>query len=63
MTKYFVWLIGLRGPEAQIWHDQPPTGEGKSRVSPIFQQELTDEEEKLSLDQLILKFKEKAGEE
>jgi len=63
MTKYFVWLTGLRGPEAQIWHGQPITGEGKSKVSPIFQQKLTDEEEKLSLDQLILKFKEKAREE
>lgn len=22
MTKFFVWIDGLRGPEPQIWHDE-----------------------------------------
>lgn len=27
--KYFVWVSGLRGPEAQIWDDKDKTQEGK----------------------------------
>jgi len=59
MSRYFVWLNGLLGPEAQIWNDLPTDGNGKMRHKPIFQQKLTDEEANLSLDELILKFKSK----
>jgi hypothetical protein len=29
MTKYFVWIAGLRGPEAQLWDEKAKTAEGK----------------------------------
>lgn len=29
MTKYFVWIAGLRGPEAQFWDDDNKTADGK----------------------------------
>jgi hypothetical protein len=29
MTKYFVWIAGLRGPEAQFWDDDKKTADGK----------------------------------
>lgn len=58
MTKYFVWLSGQNGPQAQVWHnDVPKNGNGKPQHEPIFKIELTDENAKLSLDDLILKFK------
>lgn len=28
-NKYFVWISGLRGPEAQIWDDKDKTADGK----------------------------------
>jgi hypothetical protein len=27
--KYFVWIAGLKGPEAQIWDEKNKTSEGK----------------------------------
>lgn len=57
--KYFVWLAGQKGPTAQIWHNAPMTGEGKSKLVPLFQHKLTEREELFSLDELILKFKDK----
>jgi hypothetical protein len=57
--KIFVWLAGQKEPHAQIWHDSPMTGEGKSKIVPLFQQKLTEQEELFSLDELILKFKDK----
>jgi len=59
MTKYFVWLVGQKCPTAQIWHDEPMTGEGKPKIVPLFQHKLTEQEELFSLDELILKFKDK----
>ncbi len=51
MTKYFVWVKGLKGPVPQIWHSKPVDGGGK--VKPyIFLRELQPYEENLSLDVL-----------
>lgn len=56
MPKYFVWLTGLRGPEAQLWTSEPVDGNGKPIKGTLFKQKLSEQEETLSLDQLILKF-------
>lgn len=29
MIKYFVWIEGLKGPEAQIWDEKDKTVDGK----------------------------------
>lgn len=36
MKRYFVVIPGLRGPEGQIWHELPQTGEGKKTVKCLF---------------------------
>lgn len=36
MTRYFVYIPGSRGPEAQIWdHDAMEAGDGKKKVATI----------------------------
>jgi hypothetical protein len=58
--KIFVWLPDNT---AQLWYDEPVTGEGKSRFKPLFQYKLTDEEEAdwnsgfITLDDLKERFK------
>lgn len=59
MTKFFVWLSASGRAEPQIWHDLPTDGNGKQNVQPLFIQKLDDNEEQLSLDELVLKFKDK----
>lgn len=54
--KYFVCVSGSRGPEAQLWNDEPVDGNGKLVTSVLFKQKLTEQEELFSLDDLILKF-------
>lgn len=56
MTKYFVWVSGPRGPEAQLWNDKPVDGNGKAVKNAIFTEKLSPELEHWTLDQLILKF-------
>lgn len=58
MTKrYFVFIQGMRNPEAQILYEMPFTGEGKKTVKYLFgPQEIGDHE---TLDECILKFKDK----
>lgn len=36
MKRYFVIIPGLRGPEGQIWHELPHSGEGKKSVKCLF---------------------------
>lgn len=62
MPNFFVWIKGVRGPEAQLWESQPVDGNGRSKIETIFCQKLSDDERNLSLDQLILKFKDRTGE-
>lgn len=31
--KYFVWVLGLRGPEAQIWDGNPIMRDGKPIIA------------------------------
>ena len=60
---YFVWLPNQSGPQAQLWYEEPVTGDGKPRFKPLFQYKLTDEEEKnwnsgfITLDDLKERFK------
>lgn len=56
MNKYFVWVTGLRGPEAQLWTEEPVDGNGKPVKSVLFKHKLEPFEELFSLDELILKF-------
>lgn len=53
---YFVWVTGLRGPEPQLWTNEPVDGNGKPVKEALFKKKLTDAECTLSLDYLILKF-------
>lgn len=52
---YFVWINGLRGPEAQIWVNDSVDGTGKSKPT-LFKIKLTPIEELVSLDQLAKKY-------
>lgn len=51
MSKYFVWVQGLKGPEPQIW-DENKTLNGKP-VATLFKTKVPDNE---SLNYLIGKY-------
>jgi hypothetical protein len=51
MPKYFVWITGLRGPEAQLWAEKQVDGSGKAKET-LFIRELTADERGLGLDAL-----------
>lgn len=53
---YFVWITGLRGPEPQIWTDEPVDGNGKPTKYVIFKTKLTAHEELLTLNDLTVKY-------
>lgn len=54
--SYFVWITGLKGPEPQIWADEPIDGNGKPIKSAIFKIKLSEEEQYKSLDYLAMKY-------
>lgn len=56
MPKYFVWVASHAGPQPQLWMTEPVDGNGKPVKSALFKQKLTEEEELVSFDRLILKF-------
>jgi len=49
---YFVWVTGLRGPEPQLWENEPVDGNGKPVKSALFKKKLTEAEQSFSLDAL-----------
>lgn len=51
---YFVWMRGNRGPEPQLWSEEPVDGNGKQVKEALFKQKLSKEEERLCLDHLAL---------
>ena len=52
---YFVWINGLRGPEAQLWVEDQVDGSNKSK-STLFKIKLTLIERLVSLDRLAEKY-------
>lgn len=54
MFKYFTWIAGLRGPEAQIWAEKDKTREGKT--VPILMQARLMSDDVRNLDQLKLDY-------
>jgi hypothetical protein len=61
MTKrYFAFNQGLRGPEGQTFAEIPVNGNGKPQQSYLFGPVEVGSE---SLDELILKFKDKLSNE
>lgn len=54
MFKYFVWISGLRGPEAQIWADADCTVNGKPVLH--YQQVRLSADDPRTLDQLKLDY-------
>jgi hypothetical protein len=54
--SYFVWITGLRGPEAQLWESEPVDGNGKPTKDVLFKAKLSANEEKLSFIELIAWF-------
>lgn len=58
MNKYFIFKQSLRGLEGQIiYGDDHVNGSDKSTLNEIFKVKLEGEDLKLSLDELIYKFK------
>lgn len=53
---FFAWVSGLRGPEPQLWTDEPVDGNGKPSKSVVFKIKLTEAEQTLSLDYLAMKY-------
>lgn len=55
--KYFVWVAGTNGPEAQIWDkDVAVSGEGKAKPC-LFKVALPTDREELSLNVLMELYK------
>ena len=52
---YFVWINGLRGPDAQIWMTDSVDGSGKSKPT-LFKKKLSIIEQLVSLDRLKEKY-------
>lgn len=48
----FVYVEGMRGPTPELWHDQPKTGSGMNRGTPLQSHDLDDAFASLTLDQL-----------
>jgi hypothetical protein len=55
MSKYFVWISGLRGPEPQIWDEKNKTSEGKP-IATLFKRELHPDEHTLGLNYLSERY-------
>lgn len=55
MPNYFVWVKGLRGPEAQLWAEKQVDGGGKAKET-LSVIELDQFEKRLSLDVLKARF-------
>lgn len=45
--KHFVIIPTTFGPQPQLWHERPVTGEGKDQVEPLREYELTPQEARL----------------
>lgn len=63
MSRYFVWLYGSLGPIPQLWSDDVlSTGDGKKKVETFFgPHKLTADEELMTFDELIAKFKDRVN--
>lgn len=56
-VKYFVWIAGFRGPEAQIW-DEDAGKDGNGKVKPtLFKVALPTDRQDLSLNVLMELYK------
>lgn len=55
MNKYFVWLNGLKGPEAQIWDEATRMRDGKP-VKPLADPIKLHAKDARTLDQLITDY-------
>lgn len=55
MTKFFVWVSGLQGPEAQLWIEKPVDGSGKAK--PYLACHALPDDDKRGLDKLKEDFK------
>lgn len=52
----FVFIPSQTGPQPQLWHGRPMTGEGKEKIKPVFTYAFTElEEYDVSLGRLTLK--------
>lgn len=50
MSKYLIWIAGLRGPEAQLCYGKPVDGNGKAKPT-LAMHRLADDDNR-SLDEL-----------
>ena len=54
MTKYLIWIAGLRGPEPQLCYDKPVDGTGKPKKC-LVEYKLEDDD-KRSFKDLIAAY-------
>jgi len=54
MTKYLIWIAGLRGPEPQLCYDKPVDGTGKPKKC-LAEHKLEDGD-KRSFNELIAAY-------
>lgn len=55
MPNYFVWVKGLRGPEAQLWAEKQVDGGGKAKETLLIR-ELKPSERSIPLDSLKVMY-------
>lgn len=54
MSKFFVWISGLRGSEAQIWGSEQTVNQ--KPIPTLFKKELTPLEGNIGLDELKRRY-------
>lgn len=54
MTKYLIWIAGLRGPEPQLCYDKPVDGHGKAK--PCLSKHRIEDDDSRSLTELAAAY-------
>lgn len=55
MTKYFVWVDGLQGPQPQIWDEKNKTADGKP-VKTLTEPIVLNSADKSNLNELMIAY-------
>ena len=54
MTKYLIWIAGLRGPEPQLCYNEPVDGSGKPK--PCLSKYKLEDSDKRNFNELIAAY-------
>jgi hypothetical protein len=55
MTKYLIWIAGLRGPEPQLCYEKPVDGTGKPKSNLAIYQ-IDDNDHWMGFKELVQKY-------